>query len=42
MPNWISLLLLAAGAWLALSLVGGFAIGRLLALTDRDFRRRFV
>jgi hypothetical protein len=40
MPQWITLLLLAIVAWLALSVGGGLIIGRLLAVASR--RRRIV
>ena len=42
MPNWMLLLMLVIAGWLLLSVVGGFAIGRLLALSDRHSRKRIV
>jgi len=42
MPYWLLLTLLAAAGWLGLSLVGGFAIGRFLALGARRSRKRAV
>jgi len=35
MPHWIFLLALAVIAWLLLSVVGGFAIGRLIDAAAR-------
>ena len=40
MPQWITFLVLAIVAWLALSVGGGLIIGRLLAVASR--RRRIV
>jgi hypothetical protein len=40
MPQWITLLVLAIVAWLALSVGGGLIIGRLLGVASR--RRRIV
>ena len=40
MPHWITFLLLAIVAWLALSVGGGLIIGRLLAAASR--KRRLV
>ena len=35
MPHWVFLLALAVTAWLFLSVVGGFAIGRLINVAAR-------
>ena len=40
MPQWITLLVLAIVAWLAVSVGGGLIIGRLLGVASR--RRRIV
>jgi hypothetical protein len=45
MPQWITFLLVAVGAWLALSVGGGLLLGRLLGLVARrgaDERRRLA
>ncbi|HEY7604436.1 MAG TPA: hypothetical protein VH760_09250 [Gaiellaceae bacterium] len=38
MPQWIVFLLLAIGAWLVLSVVGGLVVGRIIGAASR--RRR--
>jgi hypothetical protein len=38
MPQWITLLVLAIVAWLAVSVGGGLIIGRLLAVASRKRR----
>ena len=35
MPQWILLLVLAIVAWLAVSIVGGLLVGRLLGIIER-------
>jgi len=40
MPQWVVLLAIAIGCWLALSVVGGLLIGRLLAAASRRYERR--
>jgi hypothetical protein len=35
MPQWIMLLMIAIGGWLLLAVVGGLALGRLLAIFNR-------
>jgi hypothetical protein len=35
MPQWIFLLVLAIVAWLALSIVGGLLVGRLIGFVER-------
>ena len=35
MPQWIYLLMLAVGAWLVLSVVGGLLVGRLIGFVER-------
>ena len=40
MPDWIEFLALAIVAWLALSVGGGFVVGRLLSVATR--RRRIA
>jgi hypothetical protein len=44
MPQWIILLVVAIGAWFALSIGGGLLLGRLLSLAERHRhpRRRTV
>ncbi len=39
MPHWILIVLLVAVGWLALSIGGGLAIGRLLGLASRHLPR---
>ncbi|HST24508.1 MAG TPA: hypothetical protein VLJ76_00805 [Gaiellaceae bacterium] len=40
MPHWIVLLAAAVGAWLLLSVGGGYALGRTLDALTRRLRRR--
>ena len=45
MPQWILLLVLAIVAWLAVSIVGGLLVGRLLGIIERHLphpRRRIA
>jgi hypothetical protein len=45
MPDWIILLVLAIVAWLAVSVVGGLLVGRLLGVVARHLphsRRRIA
>ena len=45
MPQWILFLVLAIVAWLALAVVGGLIVGRLLAAVERHLphpRRRLA
>jgi hypothetical protein len=42
MPQWIVLLALAIVGWLLLTVVGGIALGRLLALAERRRSRPLV
>jgi hypothetical protein len=38
MPQWIILLVVAIGAWFALSIGGGLLLGRLLSVAERHRR----
>ncbi len=40
MPQWVILLVVAIGAWFALSVGGGLLIGRLLAVAERHRPQR--
>jgi hypothetical protein len=39
MPQWVVLLAIAIGCWLALSVLGGLLIGRMLAAASRRHER---
>jgi hypothetical protein len=40
MPQWIFFLVLAIVAWLALSIVGGLLVGRLIGFVERHVPHR--
>jgi hypothetical protein len=45
MPQWIFLLVIVIAAWLALSVVGGLLVGRLIGFVERQVphpRRRLA